>query len=71
MVKDGNLKSEIEKCFDLYEECKGIFEDKDVEKYAKLLRDLKSDYKRDSDRDRDYYIKVRRADLKILRDIRK
>lgn len=44
-------------------------EDKDVEKYAKLLRDLKSDYKRDYDSD--LYKKITRADLKILRDIRK
>ena len=43
MVKDGNLKSEIEKCFDLYEECKGIFEDKDVEKYVLMMIFLSED----------------------------
>ena len=43
MVKDSNLKSEIEKCFDLYEECKGVFEDKEEEKYVLMMIFLSED----------------------------
>jgi hypothetical protein len=43
MVKDSNLKSEIEKCFDLYEECEGDFEDKEEEKYVLMMIFLSED----------------------------
>jgi hypothetical protein len=43
MVKDSNLKSEIEKCFELYEKCEGKFEDKDEEKYVLMMIFLSED----------------------------
>ena len=40
MVKGGNLKSEIEKCYKLYEKCEGEFEDEDEEKYVLMMMNL-------------------------------
>ena len=40
MVKGGNLKSEIEKCYELYKKCEGEFEDEDEEKYVLMKMNL-------------------------------